>query len=120
MNGLHVLRLTLRYLHLVGFALLFGGFLAQYLTGRFRVNILMRTGLGTMIGTGLMLAIPFPPGEHLNYLKLATKFTIVVAIGALFGVAVTRAGRDQPVHRAHFMAIGTLVLLTAGVAVFWT
>ena len=55
------LRLLLRYLHLVGFALLVGAWLAQYVTGTLRVNVLVRTGLGTMIGTGLLLAIPFRP-----------------------------------------------------------
>lgn len=48
------LRLLLRYLHLVGFALLVGAWAAQYLTGKLRVNVLMRTGLGTMISTGLL------------------------------------------------------------------
>jgi hypothetical protein len=40
------LRLLLRYLHLVGFALLVGAWIAQYVTGKLRVNVLMRTGLG--------------------------------------------------------------------------
>jgi AcrR family transcriptional regulator len=54
-------RLLLRYLHLVGFALLVGAWVAQYTTGKLRVNVLMRTGLGTMIGTGLLLAVVVAP-----------------------------------------------------------
>src|SRR5690606_37902358 len=37
-TGLEILRLVLRYAHLVGFALLLGGAVVQYLSGRIRVN----------------------------------------------------------------------------------
>ena len=85
------LRLLLRYLHLVGFALLFGAWVAQYVVGKLRVSAPMRIGLGTMIGSGLLLAIPFPSGIDLDYLKLGVK--LVIALGyPLFGVAVTRNG----------------------------
>jgi hypothetical protein len=118
-NWLEILRLALKYLHLVGFALLFGGFVAQYATRRFRVDVVMRTGLGTMFLTGFLLAIPFPSGTHLDYLKLGVKLAIAVVIGALFGVSVTRERRGAPVPRGLFLTIGGLILLTAGVAVFW-
>jgi predicted Abi (CAAX) family protease len=113
------LRLLLRYLHLVGFALLFGGFVAQYLTGKPRVNVVMRTGLGTMIVTGLLLALPFPSDVDLNYVKLGVKLGVVLLIGPLFGVAVVRERRGQPVTRPLFLAIGGLTLLNAAIAVFW-
>jgi hypothetical protein len=113
------LRLLLRYLHLVGFALLVGAWLAQYVTGTLRVNVLMRTGLGTMIGTGLLLAIPFPSGIHLDYLKLGVKLVIAVGIGVLFGVAVTREQATKTVNRPLFLSIGGLALVNAAIAVFW-
>ena len=116
---LEILRLVLRHLHLVGFAMLFGGFLVLYLTGTYRVNVVMGAGLGTMILTGLVLAAPFPRDEDLKYVKLAVKLGIAVLIGALFGVAVTRERRGAAIHRSHFLTIGTLILLTAAVAVFW-
>ncbi len=119
MDWLELLRLVLRYLHLIGFALLFGGFFMQYLSGTYRVNVVMRTGLGTMIFTGLVLALPFPRDVDLNYVKLGVKFALALVIGALFGVAVTRERRGATVHRGHFLAIGGLALLTAAVAVFW-
>ena len=119
MDALEVLRLTVRLIHLVGFALLLGGFVAQYVTGRFRVSILMRIGLGTMIASGLVLAIPFPSDVDIDYAKLAVKFGVVVLIGALFGVAVTRERRGRAVTRWQFSAIGALVLLNAAIAVYW-
>ena len=99
--------------------MLFGGFLVLYLTGTYRVNVVMGAGLGTMILTGLVLAAPFPRDEDLKYVKLAVKLGIAVLIGALFGVAVTRERRGAAIHRSHFLTIGTLILLTAAVAVFW-
>jgi hypothetical protein len=113
------LRLLLRYLHLVGFALLVGAWLVQYLTGTLRVNLLMRTGLGTMIGTGLLLAIPFPHGIHLDYTKLGVKLAIALGIGALIGVAVTRERAAKTISRPLFLSIGGLTLVNAAIAVFW-
>jgi hypothetical protein len=113
------LRLLLRYLHLVGFALLVGAWLAQYVSGKLRVNVLMRTGLGTMIGSGLLLAIPFPSGVELDYLKLGVKLVIALGIGALFGVAVTLERNAKTVSRPLFLSIGGLALVNAAVAVFW-
>jgi hypothetical protein len=116
---METLRLVVRYLHLVGFALLLGGFVVQYLSGRFRVNVTMRTGLGTMIVTGLVLAVPFPDDVDLDYVKLGVKLVVALAIGPVFGVAVTRERRGAAVTRALFLVIGGLVLLNAAVAVFW-
>jgi hypothetical protein len=113
------LRLLLRYLHLVGFALLVGAWLAQYLTGKLRVNVLMRTGLGAMIGSGLLLAIPFPRGVDLDYVKLGVKLVIALGIGALFGVADTRQRAATTVSRPLFLSIGGLALVNAAIAVFW-
>jgi hypothetical protein len=116
---MELLRLLLRYLHLVGFGLLFGALVVQYLTGRYRVNVAMRTGLGTALGTGFLLAMPFPAGIDLDYVKLGAKLFIAVLIGAAFGVAVTRERAGKAVHRAQLLTIGGLVLLNAAVAVFW-
>ena len=116
---MELVRLLLRYLHLVGFAVLVGAWFAQYVGGKPRVDVLMRTGLGTMIGTGLLLAIPFPHGVHLDYLKLGVKLVIALVIGALFGVAVTRERAARTVSRPLFLSIGGLALANAAVAVLW-
>jgi hypothetical protein len=112
-------RLALRYLHLVGFALLLGGWVVQYLAGKVNVGIPMRIGLGTLLGTGLLLAIPFPSDVELDYVKLGVKLAIAFGIGALFGIEGTRARAGRATGRGLFLAIGGLALLNAAVAVFW-
>jgi hypothetical protein len=107
------------YLHIVAFAMLFGGFLAQYVARDFRVTVLMRAGLGGMIATGLLLAIPFPAGTDLNYIKLGVKLAVAIAIGVTFGFAVVAARRGKAVSHTHFATIGILTLLNAGIAVLW-
>jgi hypothetical protein len=110
------LRLLLRYLHIIGFAMLFGGFLAQYLAGKLRVTRLMHVGFTTMFVTGLILAAPFPSGIDLNYAKIGVKLGIAVLIGAALGTAARRGDR---VSRGHFLSIGGLAAINAGVAVLW-
>jgi len=119
MDGLELLRLLLRYLHLIGFALLLGGFAVQYLAGRYHVSVVMRAGLGAMIGTGLLLAIPFPDDVELNYVKLGVKLVIALLIGAAFGVVITRERAGKVVGRGHFLGIGIMALINAAIAVFW-
>lgn len=75
---MEVLRLILRYLHLVGFALLLGAYAVQWVSGHRRVSVIMRAGLATMLTTGLLLAIPFPADVYLDYVKLAVKLGIAV------------------------------------------
>jgi hypothetical protein len=118
-SGLEVLRSVLVLVHLVGFALLLGGFVVQYVAGRFEVSVVMRTGLGTAIGSGLLLAIPFPSDVDLNHVKLAVKLGIAVVIGALIGVSVTATRRGRPANRALFATIGGLAFANAAVAAIW-
>jgi hypothetical protein len=119
MDGAELMRLVLLYLHLIGYALLLGALVVQTATGRLRIDVTMRTGLGTVIATGLLLALPFLHEQTPNYTKLGLKFAVVVVIGALFGFGVTRQRAGREIHRWHFLTIGGLVLLNAAVAVFW-
>jgi len=112
---MQILRNLFLYVHLIGFAMLLGGFLVQYLSGRFQSNLVMRIGLPVVFGAGLILAIPFPSGIELNYTKLAVKLAIAVVIGALMGIGTKRNRTD----RAYFGVIGFFILLNAGIAVFW-
>jgi uncharacterized membrane protein len=111
------LRNIVFYLHLIGFALLLGGSVAQYLSGKLRINPAMLGGAAVQVVTGLILAAPFglDPGEKLNYVKLAVKLVIALMI-----LAMTFFSRNrEKVNRGHFLAIIGLVLVNAGVAVFW-
>jgi len=112
---MEILRLAVRYVHLVGFAMLLGGFLVQYLSGRFQSNLVMRIGLPVAFGAGLILAIPFPSGIELDYAKIGVKLAVAVAIGAMMGIGMKKNRTD----RAYFGVIGVLILLNAAVAVFW-
>jgi hypothetical protein len=115
-----LLRSILVLVHLVGFALLLGGFVAQYVAGRNEIGVVMRIGLGTAIGSGLLLAIPFPDGVELNSAKLAVKLGIAVVIGALFGVHTVATRRSGTGNRTRFAAIGVLAFANAAVAAIWT
>jgi hypothetical protein len=115
---LAVIRNVLLLIHLTGFALLLGGWAAQAVQRRYRLTTLLRSGLGIMIASGLLMAIPLPVGIQLDYLKLGVKLAIALTIGAMFGVVITRekAGKDT---RVAFWAVGALALLNAGIAVLW-
>ena len=51
---MEALRLVLLYVHLIGFALLLGGAIAQYVSGRLRINAAMLWGsvIGLLTGSG--------------------------------------------------------------------
>ena len=118
MSALLVVREILVLIHLIGFALLLGGWATQAVRRHYTLTTLLRIGLGIMIVSGLILAIPFPVGVHLDYVKLGVKLVIALGIGALFGVVITRekAGKASV---AAFWAIGALAVINAGIALIW-
>ena len=115
---LALLREALVLAHLIGFALLLGGWAAQAARRAYVTTTLFRTGLGIMIASGLLLAIPFPAGVHLDYVKLAVTLVIAFAIGGVFGAVITREKAGRPT-RTPFWIIGALAILNAGIAIFW-
>jgi hypothetical protein len=114
---MEALRLVLLYLHLIGFALLLGGAVTQYLGGTLRINSAMLSGAGIQVITGLALAAPLRGGGDAepDPAKLAVKGVIGLAIFAM----VFFSRKRQTVNRGHFLAIVALTLVNAGVAVFW-
>ncbi|MFC7548324.1 hypothetical protein [Plantactinospora sp. GCM10030261] len=112
---MEALRLVLLYLHLIGFALLFGGAVAQYVTGRLRVNPAMLWGAGLAVLAGLGLAAPLRDGDEPAPAKLATK----LIIGLMIFVMVFFSRKRETVNRGHFLAIIGLTLVNVAVAVFW-
>jgi hypothetical protein len=111
------LRLVLRYAHLIGFALLLGGAVVQYVAGRLRINPAMLLGATVQVVTGLALAAPLRGGDddEPSPVKLAVKGVIAVMIF----VMVFFSRKREVVNRGHFLAIAGLTLLNAGVATFW-
>ncbi|WP_344172213.1 hypothetical protein [Pilimelia columellifera] len=114
---MELLRLVMRYAHLVGFALLLGGAIAQYLTGRLRINSAMLWGAIVQLVTGLVLAAPLRGGgdDEPAPAKLAVKLVLAAAI---FAMVFFSRRRDQ-VSQGHFLATVALTLVNAAVATFW-
>jgi hypothetical protein len=111
-----IVRLALRDLHIIGVALLLGGFAVQVLAKQYRINTAMIYGALAQIVTGLLLALPLPRAHQPEPAKLAVKLVIAVAIAAM--VLVVRGKRS--VAPGHFFAIGGMTVVNILVATFWT
>lgn len=117
---MELLRNVVVLLHLIGFAVLFGAWVAEAAARRFRFTTLMNYGILISFLTGVALAAPWPAGEVINYPKVGTKLVILLVIGALLGIGLARQRRsDQPVARPVFAAVGVLTLTNAALAVLW-
>lgn len=118
MSAVEILRLVLRYAHLIGFALLLGGALVQYFSGRIRINWAMFWGAVIQVVTGLVLAAPLRGGGEAepDPVKLAVKLLLAVLILIMVWVPRKRA----QIASGHFIGIIALVLANAAVATFWT
>lgn len=114
---MEAVRLVLRYAHLIGFALLLGGAVMQYLSGRLRINPAMLWGSIVQVVTGLALSAPLRGGGDAepSPVKLGVKLLLAVLIFVMVFVPRKRAD----VARGHFLGIAALTLLNAAVATFW-
>ena len=114
---MEALRLILRYAHLIGFALLLGGAVMQYLTGKLRINPAMLWGSIIQLVTGIALSAPLRGGgdDEPSPVKLGVKLLIAILIFVM--VFVPR--RRTEVNRGHFIGIVALTLINAAVATFW-
>jgi hypothetical protein len=111
------LRLILRYAHLIGFALLLGGAVMQYLSGKLRINPAMLWGAVIQVATGVALSAPLRGGgdDEPSSVKLGVKGLIAVLIFIMVFVPRKR----EAVNRGHFLAIIGMTLLNVAVATFW-
>ncbi|WP_328850689.1 hypothetical protein OG994_20825 [Micromonospora globbae] len=112
---MEALRLILLYVHLIGFALLLGGSISQYVSGRLRINVAMLWGAVIQLLTGIGLSAPLRDGDEPSPAKLGTKLVIAL----LIFVMVFFSRKRETVNRGHFLAIVGLTLVNAAVAVFW-
>lgn len=104
-------------IHLIGFATLFGGWLAEAV-GKRRINKVMQWGLVVALIAGLALAAPWGLGDP-NYAKIATKLVVVIIIGAVLGIGSARQKRNGSVPPVIFWSIGILTLINVCIAVLW-
>ncbi|MFT4229591.1 MAG: Fe-S protein [Microbacterium sp.] len=115
---MEILRHVVVYLHIIGFAVLFGAWLVEAVARRIRFTPLMTWGMVLSTVTGLALAAPWGIDYALNYAKLGVKLVVLLAIGALLGIGTGRQ-RKGALPPALFWSVGVLALLNAGLAVVW-
>jgi hypothetical protein len=117
---MELLRHVVVLVHIVGFAITFGAWVAEAAARRYRTTRVMDYGLLVSLLTGIALAAPWPAGIVLNYPKIGVKLAILVLIGGLLGMGSARQRRTgEPVPRPVFVSVGVLSLAAAGIAVLW-
>lgn len=104
------------FLHLIGFAALFGGAFTQLKGPKRIVNAAMFHGALTQVVTGVVLLLLLELGDGtVNHMKLGIKFLVVVAITVL----ILRNRKRTHVANGTFWAILGLTVTNAALAVFW-
>ncbi|MFF2633121.1 Fe-S protein [Microbacterium sp. NPDC058021] len=116
---MEILRHVVVFIHLIGFAVLFGAWAVEAFGGRRRFTRLMTIGMTIAAVAGLALAAPWGIEYELNYVKLGVKLGVLLVIGALLGIGTGRQRKTGSVPTAMFWAVGVLTLLNAGIAVIW-
>ncbi|MBD8011155.1 Fe-S protein [Microbacterium sp. Re1] len=118
---METLRHIVLFVHLVGFAVLFGAWAVQAFGGKREIVKLMHIGVTIAAVAGLALAAPWglPDGVEMNYAKIGTKLVILLIIGAFLGIGQARQRKSGQVPTALFWGIGLLTLVNAGIAVIW-
>ncbi len=116
---METLRHVVVFIHLIGFALLFGAWAVEAYTRRFGVTPLQHIGLTIAAVAGLALAAPWGISYELNYAKIGTKLVILLIIGALLGIGQGRQRKTGSVPPAVFWLIGILTAVNAAIAVIW-
>ncbi|WP_188436064.1 Fe-S protein [Microbacterium murale] len=116
---METLRLIVVFIHLIGFAVLFGAWAAQAFGGKRQITKLMDYGLAIAGLAGLALAAPWGISYDLNYVKIGVKLVVLVIIGAMLGIGSARQKRGETVPSAVFWLIGLLTLANAGMGLLW-
>lgn len=118
---METLRHIVLFVHLIGFATLFGAWAVSAFGGKRQITRLMHVGFTIAAVAGLALAAPFglPEGAELNYAKIGTKLIVLLVIGALLGIGQGRQRKTGAVPSPIFWGIGVLTLVNTGIAVLW-
>ena len=114
---METLRLILLIIHILGFAALIGGLLAQAGPDEKRVNAAMRDGVGTAFVAGLALVGVLEGLDvELNYAKTAVK----ALIGLVLLVLVMSNVRKPSIPQGLWVGLIVLSVVNVGVAVLWS
>ncbi|MFE6963880.1 Fe-S protein [Agromyces sp. NPDC057679] len=116
---METLRHIVVFVHLIGFAVLFGAWVVEAVNRRYQVTRLMNYGLLIAGVAGLALAAPWGIEYDMNYMKIGIKLIVLIAIGALLGIGSARQRKNGSVPPAVFWSIGVLTALNAAIAVIW-
>ena len=110
-------RLLLVFLHLLGMGLLLGTFLLQLKAtdGKLNLGWLHGSGLQLVTGVALVALAPLTDSDY-NHMKIGIKTLVLVAIA---GIAFAFL-RKAPLPKWVAPALGGLVVLNVGLAVFWS
>ena len=114
---MELVRHVLLFAHLLGWAALFGGLLAQAREPYKRVNAAMRDGVGTAFVTGLALVGVLEAGDgDVNHAKIAVKGVI----GLVLLILVMANLRKERIPQGLWAGLVGLTALNVAVAVFWS
>lgn len=114
---MEILRLVLLFLHILGFAALIGGLLAQLGTSEKKVLGVMRDGVGTAFVAGLFLVGVLEAGnDPVDHVKIGVKF----AIGLVLLVLVMANLRKPRIPDGLYWGLVALSVANVAVAVFWS
>lgn len=116
---METLRHIVLFVHLIGFAVLFGAWAVQAFGGRREFTRLMSIGMTIAAVAGLALAAPWGIEYDLNYVKIGVKLVLLLVIGALLGIGTARQKRGAGVPAAMFWLVGILTAANAAIAVIW-
>lgn len=116
---METLRHVVVFVHLIGFAVLFGAWAVQAFGGKREFTRLMTIGMTIAAVAGLALAAPWGVSYELNYVKIGVKLVILLVIGALLGIGGARGKRGASVPAAMFWLVGLLTAANAAIAVIW-
>ncbi|MGL3149614.1 Fe-S protein [Microbacterium sp. A82] len=116
---METLRHVVVFIHLIGFATLFGSWAVQAFGGKREFTRLMSIGMAIAAVAGLALAAPWGIEGDMNYAKIGTKLVVLLIIGALLGIGTSKQRKTGSVAPAVFWLVGILTLVNAGIAVLW-
>jgi len=114
---MEILRLVLLFLHVLGFAALFGGLVVQARNSEKSVNAAMRDGVGTAFLTGLLLVGVLESGDDpVDQAKIGVKFTIALVLLVL----VMANTRKPTIPQGLWAGLLLLSIANIAVAIFWS
>lgn len=116
---METLRHIVLFVHLIGFAVLFGAWAVQAFGGKREFTRLMSIGMMIAAIAGLALAAPWGISYELNYVKLGVKLVLLLIIGALLGIGTARQKRGASVPPVMFWLVGILTAANAAIAAIW-